>query len=84
MGKTLQLKTPEWAVPLLDPSRYKAAWGGRGSGKSHFFAEMMIEAHIMDQTRRSVCVREIQKSLQQSVKRLLGNQDSGNERWRIL
>ena len=71
MGKTLQLKTPEWAVPLLDPSRYKAAWGGRGSGKSHFFAEMMIETHIMDQKRRSVCVREIQKSLQQSVKRLL-------------
>jgi phage terminase large subunit len=71
MGKTLQLPTPEWAVPLLSPSRYKAAWGGRGSGKSHFFAEMMIEAHIMDQKRRSVCVREIQKSLQQSVKRLL-------------
>jgi phage terminase large subunit len=71
MGKTLQLKTPEWAVPLLEPSRYKAAWGGRGSGKSHFFAEAMIEAHIIDQTRRSVCVREIQKSLQQSVKRLL-------------
>ena len=71
MGKTLQLKTPEWAVPLLTPSRYKAAWGGRGSGKSHFFAEMMIESHIIDQTRRSVCVREIQKSLQQSVKRLL-------------
>jgi phage terminase large subunit len=71
VGKTLQLKTPEWAVPLLTPSRYKAAWGGRGSGKSHFFAEMMIESHIIDQTRRSVCVREIQKSLQQSVKRLL-------------
>jgi phage terminase large subunit len=71
MGKTLQLQTPEWAVPLLEPSRYKAAWGGRGSGKSHFFAEMMIEAHILDQSRRSVCVREIQKSLQQSVKRLL-------------
>jgi phage terminase large subunit len=71
MGKTLQLATPEWAVPLLEPSRYKAAWGGRGSGKSHFFAEMMIESHIMDQSRRSVCVREIQKSLQQSVKRLL-------------
>jgi phage terminase large subunit len=52
-------------------SRYKGAWGGRGSGKSHFFAELMIEAHIMDQKRRSVCVREIQKSLSQSVKRLL-------------
>jgi phage terminase large subunit len=35
------------------------------------FAELMIEAHIIDQRRRSVCVREIQKSLSQSVKRLL-------------
>jgi phage terminase large subunit len=35
------------------------------------FAELMIESHIMDQKRRSVCVREIQKSLNQSVKRLL-------------
>jgi phage terminase large subunit len=67
----LQLPTPEWALPLLNPSRYKGAWGGRGSGKSHMFAELMIESHIMDQKRRSVCVREIQKSLNQSVKRLL-------------
>jgi phage terminase large subunit len=71
MGKTLQIQTPEWALPLLQPSRYKGAWGGRGSGKSHLFAEMMIEAHIMNQKHRSVCVREIQKSLNQSVKRLL-------------
>jgi phage terminase large subunit len=68
---TLQLPTPEWALPLLKPSRYKGAWGGRGSGKSHMFAELMIESHIIDQKRRSVCVREIQKSLNQSVKRLL-------------
>lgn len=32
---------------------------------------MLIEAHVIDQKRRSVCVREIQKSLGQSVKRLL-------------
>jgi phage terminase large subunit len=32
---------------------------------------MVIEAHVMDQRRRTVCVREIQKSLAQSVKRLL-------------
>lgn len=68
---TLQIQTPEWALPLLNPARYKAAYGGRGSGKSHTFAEMLIEAHIMDQTSRSVCVREVQKSLSQSVKRLL-------------
>ena len=68
---TLRIETPEWALPLLQPARYKAAYGGRGSGKSHTFAELLIEAHIMDQTSRSVCVREVQKSLAQSVKRLL-------------
>ena len=68
---TLQIQTPEWAEPLLQPARYKGAWGGRGSGKSHYFAEMLIEAHILDPNTSSVCVREIQKSLAQSVKRLL-------------
>lgn len=68
---TLQIPTPKWALPLLQPARYKGAHGGRGSGKSHFFAEAMIEAHIMDPSSRSVCVREVQRSLAQSVKRLL-------------
>jgi hypothetical protein len=27
---------------LLEPARYKGAYGGRGSGKSHFFGELMI------------------------------------------
>jgi phage terminase large subunit len=60
---TLRIKTPRWFKPFLKPSRYKGAHGGRGSGKSHAFAEMVIEAHVMDQRRRTVCVREIQKSL---------------------
>lgn len=68
---TLKINTPRWAVPLLQPARYKGAFGGRGSGKSHFFGELLVESHIIDQNRRTVCVREIQKSLQQSVKRLL-------------
>lgn len=70
-GNTLQIPTPEWAVPLLEPSRYKGAHGGRGSGKSHEFAQMVIEAHILDPNTSTVCVREFQKSLKQSVKRLL-------------
>lgn len=70
-GHTLQIPTPEWAVPLLEPARYKGAYGGRGSGKSHEFAQMVIEAHILDQNTSTVCVREFQKSLKQSVKRLL-------------
>jgi phage terminase large subunit len=57
--------------PLLRPARYKGAHGGRGSGKSHGFAEMLIEEHIADKNTSSVCVREVQRSLNQSVKRLL-------------
>jgi len=67
----LIIDTPRWMVPLLEPARYKGAHGGRGSGKSHAFAEAVIEAHVMNPKRRTVCVREIQKSLAQSVKRLL-------------
>jgi phage terminase large subunit len=71
MAKTLQIDTPRWALPLLKPSRYKGAHGGRGSGKSHLFAELLIEEHVRDPERNTVCVREIQKSLGQSVKKLL-------------
>jgi phage terminase large subunit len=70
-GSTLEIKTPRWAVPLLKPSRYKGAYGGRGSGKSHFFAEMLIEEHIINPNQSSVCIREVQKSIKMSVKRLL-------------
>lgn len=69
---TLQIQTPRVFVPLLKPARYKGAHGGRGSGKSHFFAEMLIERCLMEKTD-AVCVREVQKSLSQSVKKLLEN-----------
>lgn len=38
----LHIQTPEIFLPLLEPARYKGAHGGRGSGKSHFFGEMLI------------------------------------------
>lgn len=38
--------------------------------KSHFFAEMAIERCLAENTR-IVCIREVQKSIKQSVKRLL-------------
>lgn len=66
----LQIQTARAFLPLLVPSRYKGAHGGRGSGKSHFFAEALIERSIIEKTD-AVCVREIQKSLDQSVKKLL-------------
>lgn len=67
---TLKIDTPAVYEPLLYPSRYKGAYGGRGSGKSHFFAELLIERCLMQKTD-AVCVREVQKSLNQSVKKLL-------------
>ena len=68
---TLNIKTPRWAKPLLTPRRYKGAKGGRGSGKSHFFAEMLVESHILNPDCNSVCIREIQKSLKFSAKKLI-------------
>lgn len=67
----LEIKTPRWAVPLLQPARYKAAFGGRASGKSHTFAENLVEAMVMDANLRVVCIREIQKSLKFSAKQLI-------------
>lgn len=56
--------------PLLASARFKGAWGGRGGAKSHFFAEYLLR-RCAQRTTRAVCVREIQRSLEQSVKRLL-------------
>lgn len=66
----LAIDTPRWAVPLLESSRYKGAHGGRGSGKSHERAEALIERCIMAKTD-AVCIREVQKSIKLSVKRLI-------------
>lgn len=67
----LNLPTAEVFEPLLAPSRYKGAWGGRGSGKSHFFAEMLVEECILKPGTRAVCIREVQKTLAQSSKKLI-------------
>lgn len=63
--------------PLLSPARYKGAYGGRGSGKSHFFAGLLVEDSIREpgerggEGLRSVCIREVQKDLTQSAKLLI-------------
>lgn len=67
----LDIPTPRWALPLLKPAPYKAAYGGRGSGKSHQFAGMLVEEHIANPELRSAGIREVQKSLDMSVKQLL-------------
>lgn len=70
-GRTLRIETAAVFEPLLHPARYKGAYGGRGSGKSHFFAELLIEDSLRERGLRSVCIREVQKSLKDSAKRLI-------------
>ena len=70
-AQALRLETPRVFLPLLAPARYKGAHGGRGGAKSWFFAELLVERCIIQPDTRAVCVREVQRSLDQSVKRLL-------------
>lgn len=67
----LELPTPAWAEPLLEPARFKGAKGGRGSGKSHFFADAAVERMVTDPDHRFVCIREVQRSLRYSAKSLI-------------
>lgn len=69
--KTVSIKTPRWSLPFLAPARYKGAKGGRGSGKSHFFAELMVDRAVSDPNFTAVCIREVQKSLKFSAKKLI-------------
>lgn len=68
---TLQIETARVFLPLLEPARDKGAWGGRGSGKSHFFAGLLIEDSLANKGLLSACIREVQKSLKDSAKRLI-------------
>jgi phage terminase large subunit len=67
----LTIPTAEVFEPLLHPARNKAAFGGRGSGKSHFFAGLLVEEAIRHPGLRAVCIREVQKSLKESAKKLI-------------
>lgn len=74
--RVLEIPTAAVFEPLLAASRYKGAYGGRGSGKSHFFGGMLIEDALAapgetGEGLRSVCIREVQKDLAQSSKALI-------------
>ncbi len=67
----LKIPTARVFQPLLPPARYKGAYGGRGSGKSHFFGELLVEECQANSGTLAVCIREVQKTLAQSSKRLI-------------
>jgi len=67
----LKIPTAKVFEPLLRPSRYRGAFGGRGSGKSHFFGELLVETCQAERGTLAVCIREAQRTLAQSSKRLI-------------
>lgn len=64
------IKLPEAFEPLFWPARYKAYYGGRGSAKSHSFAAALV-LQAAQKPLRILCCREVQRSIKDSVKRLL-------------
>jgi phage terminase large subunit len=67
----LKIPTAQVFEPLLEPARYKGVYGGRGSGKSHFFGELLVETCQAERGTLAVCIREAQRTLAQSSKRLI-------------
>jgi hypothetical protein len=68
---TLKIPTARVFERLLVPARYKGVFGGRGSGKSHFFGELLVETCQAERGTLAVCIREAQRTLAQSSKRLI-------------
>jgi phage terminase large subunit len=64
---------PDWAQRLWEPSRYKVMRGGRGSAKSRSAAAALL-LQAASEPHRVLCAREIQKSIKDSVKRLLDDE----------
>jgi len=50
---------------------YRAVHGGRGSGKSHFFAGKLVEDCLAIPGTRALALREVQKSIRDSSKQLI-------------
>ena len=69
----IRAQFPKVLRPLVEPMRYKVMHGGRGGGKSWAVARALL-AMATDEPLRILCAREIQKSMKDSVHRLLKDQ----------
>lgn len=69
----LDLEIPRSFKFLIDPSRLKIIKGGRGKGASWSIARVLI-AKAVEKKTRILCTREVQKSIRESVHRLLKDQ----------
>src|SRR6202008_1802529 len=67
----LKIPTAKIFEPLLPGARYRAGSGGRVSGKSHFCGQLVVETCQAERGTLAVCIREAQRTLAQSSKRLI-------------
>ena len=71
--REVRCEVPAAMLPFASPRRYKVAHGGRGSGKSWSVARLLV-ARAAAEPIRILCARETQKSIQESVHKLLKDQ----------
>lgn len=69
----MEVQFPDKLRPLFTPNRLKVAHGGRGSAKSWGFARALL-IQAAQKPLRVLCAREVQKSIKDSVHRLLNDQ----------
>jgi len=67
----IRISVPPVFEPLWKPATYKALYGGRSSGKSHAVADFLVVESLMHPGLKTVCVREIQRSIRHSSKALI-------------
>ncbi|WP_282587783.1 PBSX family phage terminase large subunit [Lichenifustis flavocetrariae] len=67
---TRDIHLPEAFRDLFRPSRYKAFYGGRGSGKSHAMATALVLL-AAQRPLRILAARQFQRSIRDSSKRLI-------------
>ncbi len=68
-----EVSLPEYAGDLWEPFRYLAWHGGRGAAKSRSVATGLV-LQATERHERILCGREVQKSIKDSVKRLLDDE----------
>ena len=73
MTGEVQLDIPKAFQFLLEPHRYKSAYGGRGAGRSWSFARVLAVLASY-QKKRILCTREYQNSIKDSVHKTLSDQ----------
>lgn len=74
---TAKVSVAEAFDELYHPHRYKAFYGGRGAAKSWAFADALLVQGI-ESPLRILCTRELQKSIKDSVHKLLSDRIAAN------